>query len=351
MKIPIRTRRLKRIFRLRNILATLAGMFLLFLLLDVAFPLPAEKAYSRVVLARDSTLLRAYLTPDEKWRMRTSLDEVPEELLEALVAKEDRWFWQHPGVNPIAMARAAVVNLFSGRRTSGASTITMQLARMMEPKARTWWSKIQESFRAFQLEWHYSKREILEMYLSYLPYGGNVEGVKAASYLYFDRPPEKLSLAQCALLAVIPNRPNSLRPDAHGPAARAARDKWLRRFEEEGIFSPELVETALREALPTERVAMPYAAPQFCEFVRRQSNATTLMTTLDPEIQHTAQQLLFNHVARTKSTGLTNGAVMVLDNATGEVLAYCGSADFSDKTAQGEVDAIQALRSPGSTLK
>lgn len=336
---------------LRNALNVALVGLVCFLLLDLMCPVPGPKAYSPEVLARDGSLLRSYLTPDQKWRMSTRLDEVPPELPQALVAKEDRWFWWHPGVNPVSVVRAAAGNALSGERGSGASTITMQLARMLEPKPRTVWGKVVEAFRALQLEWHHSKAEILEMYMSHLPYGGNIEGVKAASYLYFQRPPGQLSLAQSTLLTVIPNRPNSLRPDLHGPAALAARNRWLDRFDDEGIFERHMIDDAVNEPMPNARYTLPVRAPQFCEWVRSRAGTRAVRTTLDPRLQALTQELLANHVRRVKPMGIRNGAVLVVDNRTMEVLAYCGSADFEDKAAQGEVDAIHAVRSPGSALK
>lgn len=330
---------------------TAVGGFLAFLLLDLCAPLPAPKPYSRIVYARDGSMLHAQLSRDDKWRMHTRLDEVPPALLQSLVAKEDQYFWYHPGVNPFALVRAAFSNTFSGARVSGASTITMQVARMLEPKPRTFWSKLQEIFRAFQLEWHYSKNEILEMYLSYLPYGGNVEGVKAASHLYFGRSPQRLSLSQAIVLTVIPNRPNSLRPDQHPEALRAARDKWARRFAEEGIFDQEALADALREPVAAQRLELPTIAPQFCLRMLASRPGESLWTSIDPRIQAQSALLLRNHVQRAQRVGVRNGALLVVDNATMEVLAYCGSADFADKIAEGEVDAVRALRSPGSTLK
>jgi len=344
-------RRLRRWFRWQHVLVACTSLFLWFLLLNWAFPLPETKAWSQVVLGQDGSLMTAYLTPDEKWRMRTSIDEVPDELVNALIEKEDQYFWHHPGVNPFALVRAAGANVLAGKRTSGASTITMQLARMMEPKPRTMGNKLIEMFRAFQLEWRYSKTEILELYLSYLPYGGNVEGVKAASYLYFDQPPQALSLGQSTLLTVIPNRPNSLRPDRHPEAARQARNKWLTRFEEASVFPKTDISTALAEPIVPNRHAIPNPAPQFARRLAGEPGTHFLPTTLHPEVQAHSQALLLRHVKGLQNKGLTNGAVLVVDNKTMEVLAYCASADFQNKTAQGEVDAIQALRSPGSTLK
>ena len=188
-------------------------ILLIFVLLDLLFPLPDKKEFSKEIHAKDGTLLTAYLTSDDKWRLRTELEEVSPELIKAIIEKEDSWFYWHFGINPVSIVRAFYRNVISGETQLGASTITMQVARMLEPKKRTYLNKFGEMFSAIQLEIRYSKEEILELYLSLLPFGGNIEGVKSASYIYFNRPPDKLSLAQSITLAVIPNDPNSLRLD------------------------------------------------------------------------------------------------------------------------------------------
>lgn len=335
----------------RRWLSRILWALFLFVLLDLLFPLPALKPMCRLVLARDGQLATAYLSADEQWRMPTQVSEVSPDLVKALLQKEDKWFWWHPGVNPVAIGRAALSNLFSGRRVSGASTITMQVARMLEPKARTVGGKLREMFRALQLEWHYSKTEVLELYLSYLPYGGNVEGVKAASYIYFDRAPGTLSLAQAATLAVIPNRPNSLRLDQHPEAARQARDRWLGQFAAEGAFGQAEVAAALQEPLQASRHQLIPRAPHLCRRLVAGYPQQVIQSTLDLRVQTLAEELLAAYVRRVRHKGVSNGAVLVLDNLSSTVLAYCGSADFGDAAAAGEVDGVKAIRSPGSTLK
>lgn len=325
--------------------------FLSFLLTDWLAPLPSEKSYSTTVYARDSTLLASYLTGDEQWRMKTQPGEVSEDLVTALLAKEDRWFYYHPGINPLALIRAVGSNLFAGKRVSGASTITMQVARMLEPKPRTFGNKLLEMFRALQLEWHHSKEEILGMYLSYLPYGGNIEGVKAASYIYFDRPPASLSLSQSTLLTVIPNRPNSLRLDLFRDEAQRARDKWLLKFKEERTFPEQQVRAALDEPITAQRRNLPPSAPHLSRYLKAQHPQSNIYSTLAPEAQQTTERLLSNYIRRSRGKGVSNGAVLVVDNRNSEVLAYCGSADFNDHDASGQVDGVRAVRSPGSTLK
>lgn len=336
-----------------NALGAVLLLWLVFLLANVIFPLPAPKSYSRTVYAADSTLLAAYLSPDDKWRLRASLDQVSDEMKRAIIAKEDRWFYVHPGINPFAIVRAVLRNMTTGKRTSGASTITMQLARMAEPAGRTYGNKLREMFRALQFEWRYSKEELLAMYLSYLPYGGNIEGVHAASYLFFDRPPAKLSLSQAILLAIVPNRPNSLRLDLHPEVALAARNRWIDRFEAIGTFPADQLAAAREEGLPGQRYSFDVRAPHFSYRMaeRLAPSQYESYTTLRPSIQQQTERLLKNHTTRLRSMGVSNGAVLIIDNHDNSVVAYCGSADFNDVASQGQVDGIRAVRSPGSTLK
>lgn len=337
---------------LRRLGRLYVGMVVFFMLGHVSFHLPEPKSFSPVIYAADSTLLCAYLTEDDKWRLETQIEAVSEDLVKALINKEDRYFYLHPGINPFSVFRALFSNVIQGKRVSGASTITMQLARMAEPKARTYGHKLQEMFRALQYEWRYPKKRILELYMSYLPYGGNIEGVHAASYLYFDRPPRALSLAQATLLAVIPNRPNSLRIDRHASDAREARDKWLRYFSEEKVFEQDKIAVAFLEPVPQKRLSIPPETPHFCQYVRqKQADQYRYYTSLQPARQQTVNRLLQNHVRRQSSLGVSNGAVLVVDNESHEIIAYCGSADFENVQASGQVDGIQAIRSPGSTLK
>src|ERR1044071_339804 len=171
-------------------------LFLLFLLLNLLFPLKDKTEYSTIITDNKGEVVNAFLTKDQKWRMKTELNEISPLLRKTIIAKEDKYFYSHPGVNPVAVLRAFLKNIFRMKRTSGASTITMQVARALEPGKRNIWSKIREMFRAFQLELKYSKNEILQMYLNLVPYGGNIEGVKAASFLYFHKDPDHLSLAE-----------------------------------------------------------------------------------------------------------------------------------------------------------
>ena len=185
MKLKITKQRILKILKWSGI--SILVLFLLFLLLNLLLPLPDKIEYSTLITDNKGELINAYLTKDEKWRMKTELDEISPLLRKTIIAKEDKYFYSHPGVNPAAIARAAVKNMLRLKRTSGASTITMQVARALEPGNRNIWSKIRESFRAFQLEWKYDKDEILQLYLNLVPYGGNIEGVKAASLVILQK--------------------------------------------------------------------------------------------------------------------------------------------------------------------
>ncbi|RZK98267.1 MAG: penicillin-binding protein 1C, partial [Hymenobacter sp.] len=203
---------------------------------DRLFPLPPAPQYSPLVLAADGTVLHAYLNPTQKWRMKTELPEITPALQTAIIEKEDRYFRYHLGINPLAMVQAAGRNLFGHGRTTGASTITMQVARLLEPKERTLDNKLREMLRAMQLEAHYSKAEILQLYLNLVPYGGNIEGVKSAALLYFQQPPDYLSLAQTVTLAIIPNRPGGLVLGRHNAEILRERNRWLHYFGREKLF-------------------------------------------------------------------------------------------------------------------
>jgi penicillin-binding protein 1C len=363
---------LKPLFRLALFFVT--AFFLLLLLLSLVFPLHTDVPFAPIVTARDGTVIHAFLADDDKWRMKTELSEISPTLRSALLQKEDKWFYWHFGVNPLAVARAAVNNLRHQKTTSGASTLTMQVARMLEnqrtstqristqqkrssanyaQRERTLWNKLVEVFRALQLEITHSKSEILQLYLNLAPYGGNIEGVKAASLLYFGTLPEKLSLAQATTLAIIPNRPTTLKLDENNTVIRRERDKWLERFRTEGTFPSTEVDDALREPTDIQRHDAPTTlAPHFAYRMKRLfPEESTIRTTLDPRKQQSVQTLTQNVIRRLKIYGINNAAVLVVNNQTREVEAYLGSPDYADKSASGEVDGVRAVRSPGSALK
>lgn len=325
---------------------------LIFFCLHLLFPLRIKDSWSQVITSSDGKVLHAFLSSDEKWRMKAEGDEIPEKLKKAILEKEDKYFYYHPGVNFFAVGRAAFNNQLSGRKTSGASTITMQVVRMLEPKKRTYLNKFIEIFRAFQLELLLSKDEILQLYFNLVPYGGNIEGVKAASILYFGKPTDHLSLAQLTVLTIIPNRPTSLRPGKNDDFLTKERNKWLRRFKQELTFPSEEIEDAIREPLRIKRLPAPKFAPHFSiRMGLKHPELPNVPTTLRWSVQERVENITRNYSNRLRRMNINNAAVIVINNSTHEVEAYVGSSDFSDSENAGQVDGIRAVRSPGSTLK
>jgi penicillin-binding protein 1C len=330
-----------------------ALLFLIFVFLDLIFPLPGvEKDYSIVVYSRNNEIIHGFLNKNDKWRVRADFDEISPEIRKAIVFKEDRYFYFHPGINPVSVVRAAFNNLTKGRRTSGASTITMQLARLTEPAPRTLKSKIKEAFRALQYELHYSKKEILAMYMNLLPYGGNVEGINTAAMFYFGQKPGELSPAQIVTLSVIPNNPNYLNPRNAGNLS-LERNRWLKRFYEKGVFSREEYEDALNEEVLFDKYPVPRKAPHLSRLLFRRNGGVTdrIYSTVDLKFQDIAETTLGNYIRYLRTMGITNGSVVIVDNHTHEVRAYVGSAGFDENEYSGQVDGVRALRSPGSALK
>lgn len=326
------------------------SLLLSFLLLNLVFPLPDSIGYTKLVTDNKGQIIHAWLTPDEKWRLKTDLDEISPLLRKTIVAKEDKYFYSHPGINPFAIARAAFNNLFSAKRTSGASTISMQVARALEKRERTLWSKIAESFRALQLEWKYDKDEILQLYLNLAPYGGNIEGVKAASLLYFQKSPDHLSLAEITALSIIPNRPSSLVPGKNNELIVQERNKWLHRFAKEKVFTEKEISDALQEPLTVQRNPFPRLAPHI-SYQLRKRNELEIQSSIDINTQLKIEKLTEDHVRTLRLKNIRNAAVVVVDNRSGKVIAYLGSASFTDTTDGGQVNGAAAIRQPGSTLK
>ena len=335
----------------RSVIAFTA-FIILFLIIDILFPVHTSIPYSRLVLANDNKLLNASLASDQQWRMKATIGEVNPLLIKTIIYKEDRWFRFHPGVNPIALTRAIWQNMSSGKRVSGASTITMQVIRMLEPRRRTFTSKLIECFRALQLELHHSKNEILEFYINLLPYGGNIQGVKAASFLYFAQEPQALSLAQIVTLSVIPNNPNHQRLGVNNNRIVTERNLWLKKLHSKGIFDRASLDDAVNEPLTARRYDAPKQIPHFARLISAMHPGETVIKTfINPRIQDFIENTLFNTVNMYRGLGVGNAAVVLIDNHTHTVVAYAGSAGFSESQFQGQVDGAAALRSPGSALK
>ncbi len=328
-----------------------AAAILLVVALNFFSPLPDRIEYSTIITDNRGEMVHAFLTSDDKWRLNTSLDEISPLLRTTIIQKEDRFFYYHSGVNPFAIARAAVRNLFRRKRTSGASTITMQVARALEPKPRTYLNKLIEIFRAYQLEWKYNKEDILGMYCNLLPYGGNIEGVKAASLLYFDKDPDHLSLAEITALCVIPNRPSSLIPGKHNETIMSARNRWLRLFAAQRVFTDKQIQDALAEPFTAQRGSFPKLVPHLARKLKATGGPGVVESSIDLSIQRQVELIVQGYSGRLRLKNIRNAAVVVIDNKTRQVVSYVGSADFDDTTDGGQVDGVIAVRQPGSTLK
>lgn len=337
---------------LRVAVRCLCGLLVLAALLwlaDRLDPLPDVQASSaQTILARDGTPLWRFADANGVWRYPVSVEQVSPLYIEALLAYEDRWFYRHPGINPLALARALWLNLRHGRIVSGGSTLSMQVARIIEPHSRTASGKLRQVWRTLQLEWHFSKREILEIYLHRAPFGGTLEGVAAASWAYLGKSPASLTAAEAALLAVLPQAPSRLRPDRYPQRAQAARDKLLERVRQQGLWPQQMLDEAQEESIWLAARREPALAPLLARRLR-QGHGSLIQSTLDAALQQRLEDLLLGWKNRLPPR--VSAAILVADSRSLEVLAYLGSADLHDAQRAGHVDMVQAVRSPGSTLK
>jgi len=336
----------------RNLRWTLAALLTGLLLLDFLFPppLPHSRNTSTLVVASDGTPLRAFADKDGIWRYPATPDSVSPLYLEVLLNYEDRWFGWHFGINPWALLRAGKQWISRGQIVSGGSTLTMQVARLIDPHRRTPLGKLKQLLRALQLEMRLSKRDILQLYLERAPFGGTIEGVEAASWAYLGKSSAHLSHAEAALLAVLPQAPSRLRPDRHPQAAQMARDKVLARMAALGVWSVVTVEDARIETVVTRSLHVPQHAALLAQRLKSaQPRAAKINTTIDSSLQRTLEDRVAAYFSRLPER--TSAALLVIDNTTMQAHAYVGSLIFADTDRLGHVDMVQAWRSPGSTLK
>ena len=314
-------------------------------------PLGEGLAFSTLVVDRDGRLLRPYTTLDGRWRLPAGREQVDPRFLQLLLAYEDKRFGAHHGVDPLALGRAFTQLLGHGRIISGASTITMQVARLLEPRTeRSLTAKLRQMVRALELEVTLSKDEILALYLSLAPYGGNLEGVRAASLAYFGKEPRRLTLGEAAMLVALPQSPEQRRPDRSANAARNARDRVLDRLGTAGVVPWDEIARAKHEPVPDGRKPMPMLAPHAADAAIAAAPDRSLhRLTIDAALQRNLEDL-----ARERARALGSEisvAIVAVDHGSGEVLARVASADFFDACCSGQVDMTAAVRSPGSTLK
>ena len=330
-----------------------AGAVILLILIaaaDILFPPPLKRAdeLSPLVLDHEGRWVRAFTTDNGRWRFAADLVAIDPAFLKRLVAVEDKRFCKHWGVDVAAVARASLGAMRSGEFTSGASTITMQTARLLEPRPRTIPSKIIEMIRALQIERRLTKREILELYLTLAPYGGNIEGVRAASLVYFGKEPARLTDAEQALLIALPQAPEARRPDRRAKAARTARRDILEKLAQAGLITGARAAEAEEAALPAQRRAFPAAAYHAAfELAHSQDAQPVIRSTLDLNLQVQAEALAKSYAAQLKDGATT--ALIIIDNKTRAVRAAVGSSGLDAKG--GWLDLTKAVRSPGSTLK
>jgi len=317
-------------------------------------PLPIGEAreVSTTIVDRHGKLLRAYAMADGRWRLPVhAATEVDPTYLKLLFAYEDHRFRSHAGVDPLALGRAAVQLATRGHIVSGGSTITMQLARLMEPRRqRSIHAKLRQMVRAIEIEHDMTKDQILDLYLTLAPYGGNLEGIRAASIAYFGKEPKRLTLSEAALLVALPQSPENRRLDRYPNAARAARDRVLDRMVEDGVVSDADAAAAKAVSVPKLRKPMPILAPHSSDAAMTSvKNKPVVALTLDAPLQQSLETLAHDRAIALGPN--ISVAILVVDNASGEVLARVGSPDYFDDRRAGQVDMTRAVRSPGSTLK
>ncbi|MGK1636951.1 penicillin-binding protein 1C [Klebsiella pneumoniae] len=340
--------RVKR--RWRWLAAFIFLLWLAVLAADRLWPLPLHDVTpARVVVAEDGTPLWRFADAQGVWRYPVTLADVSPRYLQALIQYEDRWFWRHPGVNPFAVLRAAWQDLTSGRVISGGSTLTMQVARLLDPHPRTFGGKLRQLWRALQLEWHLSKSDILTLYLNRAPFGGTLQGIGAASWAYLGKSPARLSYGEAALLAVLPQAPSRLRPDRWPQRAQAARDKVLTRMVSQGVWPEQAVKEAMEEPVWLFPRQMPQLAPLFSRRALATSRDEKVVTTLDAGLQRQLEDLALNWKSRLPPR--SSLAMVVVDHTDMKVRGWVGSADITDDSRFGHIDMVSAVRSPGSVLK
>ncbi len=336
------------------------------LLLALQFaPLPSSLAhtpYATLLLARDGSLLGASIAADQQWRF-APVESLPEKYKKSLLLFEDQHFYRHPGINPLAIARALQGNIRAGRVTSGGSTISMQLARLLRQAeyqqqnkklpSRTLTSKLVEVFRAFQLEWRFGKEELLIHYASHAPFGGNIVGLRAAAWRYFGRAPEYLSWSESALLAVLPNSPALIHPGRQRDLLKQKRDRLLVRMHDKKYFSDLDLQLALIEPLPERPQALPQLAPHLLATLKKQHNAEHVFSSsIDPFIQRITTQIAERHSLRLANEGVNNIALLLIDHERMETLAYVGNHAWKKQERYApDLDIVQRPRSTGSILK
>ncbi len=327
----------------------------LLVLLYHMIPIEVEKLAqreSKVVVDKNGEILRVFTNFEEQYLLPLQFSApIPEKLKKAVMLFEDKRFYSHFGIDPVSIMRAVKQNISAGRVKSGASTITMQLARIMKEKPRTVTNKIYEALQAIKIEMNYTKDEIFKLYLNFAPYGGNNFGYHTASYRYFRKSPEKLTWAEASLLAVLPNQPTVLHPGKNTRKLSAKRNRLLKRMWEAGMMDKASYQLALLEKVPDTVYRFSGAAFHLAEKVKKTEKTNLIKTTIDKTIQKQLEDIVLRHSKHLQARGIDNISVIVADTKTGETTAYIGSQNYFDKAKKGMVDGADAPRSSGSILK
>lgn len=329
------------------LLTTLLG----FIFLNLLFPLDTKLynfTYSKIYYSDDMTPMRMKLSEDDFWRFYSSNEEIPKLLKNSILTFEDKYFYKHFGINVFSIGRALVNNLMNESRI-GASTITMQVVKIVEPKKRNYLNKVIELFRAVQLEINYNKEEILSMYFNKAPYGGNIEGLRAAAYFYFGKELNNLSISEMAILATIPKNPNANRPDRQENLSQK-RDTILEKILNNNLINKSEYTRAIKEDIESNKRDFLFDVIQYTNSLEI-DNKTDIKTTIDYDKQKFLQKFLRSETKKYHNNNLYNSAAIIIDNKTLEIKAYVGSNDFNDKQNGGENDGVRMKKSPGSTLK
>lgn len=317
------------------------------------FALPPKlftQAYSTVVYSQEGRLLGARIANDEQWRFPQA-DSVPQRFIDAITTFEDKRFYDHVGVDLLSVGRAIWQNFSDNKISSGASTLTMQVIRLSRNgQARTFSEKFVEMILATRLECRFSKKEILIFYASHAPFGGNVVGLESAAWKYFGRPAYRLSIAETAVLAVLPNSPALIHPNRNRDLLKNKRDRLLLKLVKQKLISDEEYRLALLEQLPARPLSLPDFAPHFTEKIK-QSKKPLLHSTLNYEMQIRTSKLINRHAKNLAQNGIDNAAALIIDVETGNILSYVGNATYSKRIEGNMVDIITAHRSSGSILK
>ena len=340
---------------IKKILKALIPAFissLIFLALILFFTPGFKVDYSFTLYSSDGKLLGASAAGDGQWRFPQT-SKLPEKYREALLSYEDKNFYFHFGIDPFSVFRAAVENILKGKIVSGASTITMQTSRLSEKNpVRSFKQKLRESFLSLFLELSYSKENILNIYASHAPYGGNVVGLEAASWRYFGRGPEDLTWAEAACLAVLPNQPSLVRPGKESEILKEKRDRLLYNLFLQKKIDKETYTLSVAEPVPDKPKAIPQKAYHYLEFLKTKSSNQKNISSLDYSLQEIIFEIADHHFKRNFSSGVYNTAVLILDTETGKTLAYIGNTGLQNPNAKNEhVDMVHARRSSGSLLK